>query len=67
MNVSVFRAFSIEGKAFHIKMLCSTGQNMTVPDQLTDTSILILVSVKSCCELCQRHLVILFLWRPKGG
>lgn len=35
MQVSIFRAFSIEGKAFHNKRLCPRGQNMTVPKQLT--------------------------------
>lgn len=36
MSISIFRAFSLEGKAFQTKMLCSTGENMTVPNQLTD-------------------------------
>lgn len=26
MNVSIFRAFSIEGMAFHIKMLCAVNR-----------------------------------------
>lgn len=48
MHVSIFRAFSVEGKAFCVKMLCPTGQNRTAPKQLTDPSVLILLAVKSC-------------------
>lgn len=57
MDVSIFRAFSIEGKAFCIRILSPRRQNIAVLKQL----FLFLVSMKSCYELCQKELMILII------